>query len=258
MKENFPEALAAVLVHEGGYVDHKDDPGGATNKGITHRTYRAWLAKNGLPTSKNVRHITDEEVAAIYKAQYWDAIKGDDLPSGVDYAVFDFAVNSGPARAAKFLQRIVGSGVDGVIGLQTLRSVSERAPKDIVLMLCQNRLAWLKKLRHWPTFGKGWSRRVNEVQAKAVRLTGKGAGYVGAQEASKAAQGKGDGPTTTTSAIKDALKDPKAIGGAIAVSLPSAGTILNGTGPVQWGIGGALLILALCFALWLWRSGRDE
>lgn len=258
MNQNFHEALAAVLVHEGGYVDHPKDPGGATNKGITHRTYRAWLAKNGLPTSKNVRHISDGEVAAIYKAQYWDAIKGDDLPSGVDYAVFDFAVNSGPSRAAKFLQRIVGSVPDGVVGLQTLRSVNERSPKDIVSMLCQNRLAWLKKLRHWPTFGKGWSRRVKEVEAMGLRLTGQDAAYADRQEATKAAQGKGDGPITTAASFMDAIKDPKAIAGGAMVAAPSVSAILNGSGPVQWGIGAALVVLSITFALWLWRQGREE
>lgn len=107
MKGNFRELLPKVLVHEGGYVDDPQDPGGETNKGITHKTYDAWRKRQGQPT-RSVKHITPEEVAEIYRQQYWNKIAGDDLPSGVDYAVFDFAVNSGPSRAAQFLQRAVG------------------------------------------------------------------------------------------------------------------------------------------------------
>lgn len=258
MRENFQEALAAVLVHEGGYVNHPADPGGATNKGITHRTYAAWLHKRGLPT-KNVRNITDEEVAAIYEEQYWNVIRGDDLPHGIDYAVFDFAVNSGPARAAKFLQRVVGVADDGVIGLQTLKAAeSTGSNKRVVIELCRNRLAWLKKLRHWPTFGRGWQRRVEEVQAKGVRLAERDYTHVTGPEATTAAQGKADGPISTTAAIKEAMKDPKAVGGAVGVALPSVTTILQGNGPVQWGIGAAIGIGAIAVAFWLWNRGRDR
>lgn len=257
MRENFKEALAAVLVHEGGYVNHPDDPGGATNKGITHRTYAAWLHKNGKPT-KDVRDITGAEVEAIYEEQYWNVIRGDDLPHGIDYAVFDFAVNSGSARAAKFLQRIVGVAADGVIGLQTLKAVeSTGSEKRVIVTLCQNRLAWLKKLRHWSTFGRGWQRRVEEVQAKSVRLAERDYTLSTGPEATKAAQGKADGPITATAAIKEAMKDPKAVGGAVGVALPSITTIMQGDGPVQWGIGAAIGIGAIAVAFWLWRRGRE-
>jgi lysozyme family protein len=258
MQENFAEALKAVLLHEGGYVDHPKDPGGATNKGITHRTYTAWLHKQGKP-NKNVKSITSGEVAAIYKEQYWDAIRGDDLPHGVDYAVFDFAVNSGPARAAKFLQAIVGVTQDGMIGLQTIKAVEDmRGAKGIVIDLCRSRLAWLKKLKHWPTFGRGWQRRVEEVQAKGIRLAERDYTLVTGPEATAAAPGKADGPITAGASFSEMLQDPKAMAGAALTAAPAVTTIASGNGPIQWAIGAALVIAALTVAFLLWRNGRAE
>lgn len=255
MRENFKTALAAVLVHEGGYVNDPRDPGGATNKGITHRTYAAYQARIGA-TPSDVKHITDTEVAAIYKQQYWAAIMGDDLPSGLDYAVFDFAVNSGPSRAAKFLQRILGVADDGHIGMQTLKAIAARDVDGLIKSICANRLAWLRKLRHWPTFGKGWGRRVADVEMKAGRMARLlPSGSMGKIEP---AQGKADGPITVTAAIKEAASDPKAVGGAVAVAAPSLSTILTGSGPVQYAIGAVLVIAALGFAFWLWQRGRAD
>jgi len=112
MKSNYQTALAAVLKHEGGYANHPRDPGGATMKGVTQRVYDAFRRNKSLPT-RLVRDIADDELQAIYRRQYWDATSCDDLPSGVDYAVFDFAVNSGVSRAATYLQTVLGVGVDG-------------------------------------------------------------------------------------------------------------------------------------------------
>jgi lysozyme family protein len=166
MKENYPQALKQVLKYEGGYVDHPKDPGGPTNKGITQAVYDAWQKKNGLPT-QSVRNISDAAVAAIYKQQYWDAISGDDLPSGVDFAVFDFAVNSGVSRAAKYLQAVVGVTQDGQIGPQTIQ-----ATKTFVAMAVTNkRLAFMQSLSIWSTFGKGWSARIADVKNQILALT---------------------------------------------------------------------------------------
>lgn len=256
MRENFDEALAAVLIHEGGYVNHPRDPGGATNMGITHRTYAAWLKVHNRP-QKNVRDITDEEVAAIYKEQYWDAVKGDSLPSGVDYAVFDFAVNSGPSRAAKFLQRVVGVSDDGVIGQMTLAAVQGVSARQIVSELCNARLAWLKRLPHWPTFGRGWERRVQEVKAKGLRLATADFTYVSGPEATEPAPGKAEGAEKVSSSIKDILSDPKGWAGTIAVAAPAASAAAQGEGPVQWGIAAVLAVLAVGALIWFWRQGRD-
>jgi lysozyme family protein len=165
MKENYAKCLAQVLKYEGGYVDHPRDPGGPTNKGITQAVYDAWQKSQNLPT-QSVRNISDATVAAIYKQQYWDRISGDDLPAGVDFAVFDYAVNSGVSRAAKTLQAVVGVTQDGVIGPATIQ-----ATKTYVAMSVTNkRLAFMQSLSIWSTFGKGWSARIADVKAQIIAL----------------------------------------------------------------------------------------
>src|SRR5690348_2114856 len=121
MLRNFEKSLSCVLQHEGGYVNSPHDPGGATNKGVTIATFRRYVDKSG--TVDDLKHLTTAQAATVYRKQYWNAICGDDLPDGVDYSVFDFAVHSGPARAAKYLQAIVGVKADGKIGPQTLEAV---------------------------------------------------------------------------------------------------------------------------------------
>jgi hypothetical protein len=155
----FATAHPWVLAHEGGYVDHPADPGGATNQGVTQATYDAWRQRKDQ-ARRSVRHITPAERDAIYRNDFWDAIRGDDLPAGVDYATYDFAVNSGPSRAARYLQRIVGTKQDGIIGPLTLAAVTMHDPEHVVRRLCDDRMAFLRRLRHWGTFGRGWTRRV--------------------------------------------------------------------------------------------------
>lgn len=168
MKANFESALQAVLHHEGGFVNHPSDPGGMTNLGVTKAVWEEWV---GHPVDeKAMRALTPAEVAPMYKAKYWDKIKGDDLPEGVDYAVFDAAVNSGPGRAAKWLQACVGVDPDGGIGPKTLAAVVKFAPTTLVEDYAKRRLSFLMDLPHWGTFGKGWSRRVTEVQNTASTM----------------------------------------------------------------------------------------
>lgn len=169
MRENFDRALTWVLEHEGGYSNHPKDPGGATNRGVTQRVYTAWLRQNGQQ-SRDVREITYSEIRSIYRTQYWDMVRGDDLPHGVDYAVFDFAVNSGPGRAAQFAQRIVGVPDDGAIGSVTLAAILDADPIGLCADLCDNRLAWLRRLSTFPTFGRGWTRRVQNVRARSIDM----------------------------------------------------------------------------------------
>lgn len=165
MKENYAAALKQVLKYEGGYSDHPQDPGGATMRGVTQAVYDDWRKTNKLPT-QSVRNISDAEVAAIYKNLYWDRISGDLLPAGVDFAVFDFAVNSGVSRAAKTLQAVVGVTQDGVIGPATIQ-----ATKTYVAMTVTNkRLAFMQSLSVWSTFGKGWSARITDVKNQIIAL----------------------------------------------------------------------------------------
>ena len=168
MKENFDSALAAVLHHEGGYVNHPKDPGGMTNLGVTKRVWEEWAGHE--VDEKAMRALTPELVGPLYKAKYWDRIKGDELPSGVDYAVFDAAINSGPGRAAKWLQTAVGAVPDGAIGSGTLAKVAAMDAEDIVEKYQATRLAFMQSLPNWDTFGRGWGRRVTEVKDAALKM----------------------------------------------------------------------------------------
>ena len=156
---NFRTCLDLTLVYEGGYVNHPKDPGGPTNRGITQKVFNAYRQLNGLPL-KDVRDINSGEIAEIYRKQYWNAIGGDDLPMGLDYAVYDFAVNSGVNRAVRYLQLCVGAKADGHNGMQTQQLVREANVEQVIVSLCSNRMAFLKGLKTFATFGSGWTRRV--------------------------------------------------------------------------------------------------
>ena len=159
MKENYDECYRLVRQHEGGFVHHKKDPGGATKWGVIQRNYDAYRRRHGKP-QRSVKDLKESEAAEIYKKQYWEKVSGDYLPAGVDYAVYDFAVNSGVSRSAKYLQRIVVVKVDGIIGDNTLAAVLDHDPGDLVLKLCKNRMKFLRRLSRFKFFGVGWTRRV--------------------------------------------------------------------------------------------------
>jgi len=168
---NYKPSLSLVLAHEGGFVHHKLDPGGATNKGVTQKVYDSYRAVKGLK-SQTVRLISNIEVEEIYRTNYWRLVRGDNLPAGVDYCVFDFAVNSGVSRSVRYLQRVVGVNDDAIIGDMTLEAVYNMARKNeegLIATLCANRLIFLKSLNTFPTFGKGWTRRVIGLQAGVQR-----------------------------------------------------------------------------------------
>jgi len=169
MDRNFARALALVLKSEGGWSDNPADPGGATMKGVTLANFRRYVKANA--TRADLRKISDEQIAIVYRQFYWDAVAGAELPDGIDYAVFDFAVNSGPGRAARYLQAIVGVIQDGRIGPATLGAVKARPAGVVIDTLCDARLAFLKRLPTWPTFGRGWSDRVGSVRAEALLLS---------------------------------------------------------------------------------------
>jgi lysozyme family protein len=169
MQENWDESFAAVLKHEGGFVNHPKDPGGMTNLGVTRSAWESYLNRD--VTEAEMRALTPNVVKPFYKAMYWDKIKGDQLPLGADYAAYDLAVNSGVGRAAKYLQEIAGVTADGVIGPKSLEAIKACDPQELTDALCDKRLEFLKRLPTFATFGKGWSRRVAEVKEKAMSMT---------------------------------------------------------------------------------------
>jgi lysozyme family protein len=168
VKQNFASSLAHVLKHEGGWADHPRDPGGATMKGVTLKTYSDWLGRQA--TKDELRAISDEHLRTIYKARFWDAVRGDELPSGVDYVVFDMAVNSGPGRAARMLQAAVGATPDGAIGPKSLAAVLAQDPAALIAAFQRNRQHFLEALPTFDAFGKGWTRRVTEAGEIGLKL----------------------------------------------------------------------------------------
>ncbi|AWC20851.1 putative Peptidoglycan domain protein [Aminobacter sp. MSH1] len=168
MDRNFARALSLVLKHEGGWSDHPADPGGATMKGVTLANFRRYVKPNA--TKDDLRKITNEQGGPVYRRFYWDAVHGAELPDGVDYAVFDFAVNSEPGRAVKYLQGVVGVAEDGRIGPATLAAVRAKPHAAVIHDLCGRRMAFLRGLKTSGTFGKGWSSRVAGVRSEALKM----------------------------------------------------------------------------------------
>jgi len=202
----FDRALPPVLVHEGGYVNHPDDPGGETNKGVIQRTYDAFRKAKGLAL-QSVRYITDAEVREIYKKEYWDRIGGDKLPPGVGYVVFDGAVNSGVAQSVKWLQRalkeygLYPGKVDGVAGQGTIEAVNSVNDHDaLIAKIIARRNAFLRALKTWKTFGKGWAARVANVlkrgQAWAMGSVGPEVVYVAGGDAKARLEDAKTAPST--------------------------------------------------------------
>ena len=169
MEASFFKSLEMVLHHEGGFVSHPEDPGGATNKGITHKTYADFLGRP-LEDVDELKNISEEHVQIIYKNGYWDKVKGDQLPAGVDFCIFDWAVNSGPSRAAKALQKAVMVAQDGAIGPKTLAAVSEMTPTEIIESITKQRIEFYKGLSTFDTFGRGWLRRAKETRDFALDM----------------------------------------------------------------------------------------
>ena len=170
--ENYQKCLAMILHHEGGYVNHPKDPGGMTNLGVTKRVYEDWV---GYSVSEHtMQNLTEEDVAPIYKKNYWDRIKADDLPSGLDLCVFDFGVNAGTGRAAKYLQNLIGTVADGGIGPNTLKALSKYVDSEGVESAIKNyqaeRQSYYEKLKTFETFGRGWTRRVEETTESALEM----------------------------------------------------------------------------------------
>ncbi len=166
----FDLCLAEVLKHEGGYVDHPSDPGGATNMGITHKTLARWrkLSPWWNLSKSEVQRLTRTEAARIYRALYWTPCRGSNLPPGVDLAVFDYAVNSGPDRAIRALQAELGVVVDGQVGPLTLGAAGSADHRHLISAICDRRLGFLRGLSTFSTFGRGWTSRVGSVRASAL------------------------------------------------------------------------------------------
>ncbi len=190
MSRGFDESLQAVLAWEGGYADYAADPGGATNHGITRQTLSRWRARPGRPPPRrregraggrrvskaDVRNLTREEAAEIYRAWYWEACRCDELPAPVALAVFDAAVNQGPSRARRFLQKAAGVTADGIVGPVTLGAVRGADATTLLRDLMARRALHYSALPRLATFGLGWFRRLFDIHRRALALAGDAVG----------------------------------------------------------------------------------
>ena len=154
---NFTTAFEKLLGHEGGYSDHRDDPGGKTRYGITEAVARE-VGYRG-----DMRELPLDLAQRIYKDRYWDAVQAEHLPADIRYAVFDAAVNSGVAQAAKWLQRACGVKDDGVIGPITIRAANALHPEGLKRKMLAQRLRFMATLANWPAFGRGWANRISDL-----------------------------------------------------------------------------------------------
>jgi lysozyme family protein len=255
MRENYPLILKWAGLSEGGYINHPSDPGGATDRGITQRTFDAWNRRHGLP-KRSVRGIS--------KVEYLDAVRADELPSGVDYAVADYSINSGPSQAVKDLQRVVGVKADGQIGPQTMAAVDAMDAAKIVVELCQRRLAFMKRLKHWPMFETGWKIRVmgkrDGVQTDDIGVIDRGVklarGAKNIPEPSPVGQAKAaPDEITVTASIKDAITD-KGAAGTIGGITAGVGALSQLEGPLAWAVAAVVVIGAVAGVVWLLRRQK--
>src|SRR3989440_8864070 len=152
----YDEALRRLLVHEGGSSNPPSDPGGPTNFGITIFDYRKYVKPNA--TAADVRAMKVAEAKAIYRAKYWDVTRCDELPAGVDYCIFDYAVNSGTGRAPKVLQRCLGCGASGRLDDATMSAAGKASAGTLINAICDERLRFLQSLRTLPGVCARWGR----------------------------------------------------------------------------------------------------
>ena len=168
MNGNFDTCMTMLLAHEGGYVNHPSDPGGMTNLGVTKRTYDEYHGTD--IDEEGMRQLTKADVEPIYRRNYWDRCRCQDLASGIDWAVFDFAVNAGTGRAARTLQRAVEAEEDGSIGPLTLMLVKQHEVANIINRIAVYREEFYRSLSTFDTFGRGWLRRNDETRKQALAM----------------------------------------------------------------------------------------
>ncbi len=250
-KGNLSACLAVTLPYEGGYSDHPKDPGGATNRGIT--IGRLSEVRGTAVTKADVKTLGLPETKRIYDRYYWVPVSGENLPFGVDLAVFDFGVNSGPSRAVKYLQRIVKVAQDGRMGPTTLRAVQAANGKVVIQALCHDRLGFMHALAIWDTFKGGWSARVAGIEAKGVAMWLKAASFLPVKDAlaDEASKAKSVSSKQTTGAAT--------VGGGGVATAGGGDQVLGGH--VDWrliAVLGAIAVAAIVVLLLKAKHNRDR
>jgi len=165
---NWDDAFKLMLKSEGGFVNHPQDPGGMTNLGVTKSTWENWIGRQS--DEAEMRNLTPAKVEPLYKKKYWDAVRADELPNGIAYLVFDFAVNAGVGRSIKTLQTAVGVASDGWFGPATMAAVEALDPHELIERFSKAKEDFYRSLPTFEVFGKGWINRVADVKEKATAM----------------------------------------------------------------------------------------
>ena len=244
MSAKFQRCVDIVLKHEGGFTEGRGDPGGTTNYGISLRYARGQgslfdLDGDGDVDRDDILLVTPEKASIAYRDWFWRDVRGDELPPGVDLAIFDFAVNSGASRAIRETQMALGLQVDGVLGPVTMAAIKATEPGTLIALICRRRLAFLKRLSHWSRFGVGWERRVNDIETKALNMVGL--------------------PSTTA---REAVQTGTVQGAGVAATVATVATVASQAEPVIQVLGGlapwlaALIIGAALIGIVVWRMKK--
>jgi lysozyme family protein len=248
----YDEALSRLLTHEGGYSDHPSDPGGPTNFGITIHDYRKYVRPNA--TAADVRSMKLADAKRIYREKYWNAMRCDELPAGVDYAVFDYGVNSGIGRSGKVLKRMLGLDAGTSVVTPDVIAVANRHdPKTLVGAICDERLRFLQALKTWPVFGKGWGRRVKEVRAAALAMTTSPASSSAVRDAGADNCAPGKGAVPLNAAAQTATAGGACAAGTAAATQSTDPTVILAVLAVTV----ALAVGGFVFWRW-WQKRRQE
>jgi len=251
MKDNFQRCLANTLVHEGGYANHPSDPGGATMRGVTQATFNAYLRRKNRPT-RHVRTITEEELLAVYREGFWNPVAGDALPKGVDQVVFDGGVNSGPSRGVRWTAQALGNSKMGP--METARRATEHVDKiGLVKRSCANRVSFVRGLGTFRVFGRGWMRRIADVEALGVKMVREGEGTMAVKRELEKGEQEAHNQKATS-----------AQGAAVSGGSGGAGAVLTEPSSfdlVSWlligGIG-LMLVLLFVYFLYQWKYNRER
>ena len=248
-QSSYDESLRRLLVHEGGYTNDAADPGGPTNFGITIYDYRKYVKPDA--TAADVRAMKVEAAKAIYRAKYWHAQRCDELPAGVDYAVFDYGVNSGIGRSGKVLRRALKLAADDWHTTDAVIAAAAKADiKALIAAICDERLRFLRSLRTWPVFGKGWGRRVAEVKTAALAMAANASSVLPAQAA----------PGRAVVGVSKAAQQGSA--GAVLAGGAVAAQQAHRAGLAPWQV--ALVAVAAAaaatgaYVFWHWRQKQQQ
>lgn len=246
---SYDQALTRLLKDEGGYTDHPSDPGGPTNFGITLADARRYWKGNA--TAADVRAMPQSVARKIYRERYWDAMRCDELPAGVDYAVFDYGVNSGVGRAGKVLRRTLGlSDRTSSVSDDVISAAGRNVPGDLVIALCAERLAFLKTLKTFPVFGRGWTTRVSGVRVAALAMAQRRQPPLVAATPSGASPGKAVVPAGIPAAQASA-------GAVVAAGAAAAAATSRFDVAAMVAAVAALTALAI-FLIWRWRQRAHQ